>query len=290
MQSPQPSIDTDVVTIDPATASKWLETNNNNRPLRLYTVLEYARQMTRGLWQLNGEAIIFDENGNLIDGQHRLHAVVKSGATIQSLVIVGISREAQETIDVGMKRTVGAQLSIGNAPITSATVVASICNNLAMFALQDSGFKLTASEVRSIYERNSEAMLNAVRSAHHSRGARPGSIGAVHFIASTYLGAGVLGDQFASVFKTGVPSKPGCPAHKLREKMLAANASGRPFGKAEALSLIANAWDAFRRGRSLVLLKSRNDFKIDGFGRTEFERLLGQGPAPSSKKRTREAV
>ena len=43
--------------------------------------------MRNGLWELNGAAIVIDEFGNLIDGQHRLSAVVESGTTQQFVVV-----------------------------------------------------------------------------------------------------------------------------------------------------------------------------------------------------------
>lgn len=108
-----------IVQVTPTMAQKWLtEKNNHNRPIYEKTVESYASDMKRGLWAVNNQGIGFDEDGNLIDGQHRLQAVVYSGATVQMLVMRGIPKnynngfKTQLTVDQGKPRGLGDQLSL----------------------------------------------------------------------------------------------------------------------------------------------------------------------------------
>lgn len=94
-----------VESIDKEMASHWLESNHLNRPVRNRHVEYLARQMAEGRWQVNGQAIIISEKEDILDGQHRLLAVVQSGVTIKSLVVYGIANEAFKTIDTGALRT-----------------------------------------------------------------------------------------------------------------------------------------------------------------------------------------
>ena len=55
------------------------------------TVNEYIAQMRKGLWVLNGETVCFDANGALMDGHHRLLAIIESGITIEVLVVRGVA-------------------------------------------------------------------------------------------------------------------------------------------------------------------------------------------------------
>jgi hypothetical protein len=73
-------------TITPTTAAAYLERNTGNRALKSKHVEALANAMTDGHWQCTHEGIAFAVDGSLIDGQHRLAAVVKSGVTITSLV------------------------------------------------------------------------------------------------------------------------------------------------------------------------------------------------------------
>jgi len=68
--------------------------------------------MANGRWLQNGETIKFDESGKLLDGQKRLHAVIKADVRIPFLVVRGLKSESQATMDIGQIRTVGNQLKI----------------------------------------------------------------------------------------------------------------------------------------------------------------------------------
>ena len=82
--------------VEPEQAQKWLERNIANRTLRPSRVQEYATAMTEGRWRYTADPIRFDSDGKLIDGQHRLMAVVRSGCTVEMHVVRGLSPEAQD--------------------------------------------------------------------------------------------------------------------------------------------------------------------------------------------------
>lgn len=95
----------ETVKVTPTIARKWMKTNRDNRPIRDTLVKSITLDMSNDEWDDNGETIKFDENNDLIDGQHRLMGVIESGKTIEMLVIWGLPRKVQDTIDTGAKRT-----------------------------------------------------------------------------------------------------------------------------------------------------------------------------------------
>lgn len=97
--------------INPRKAADWLKRNINNRPLSEQFVNKLADAMASNQWQVNGDPIRFDSNGDLIDGQHRLTAIIKSGVEVQSWVLRGIESGAFDTIDRGHVRTNGDVLA-----------------------------------------------------------------------------------------------------------------------------------------------------------------------------------
>lgn len=101
-----------LVTITPETAREWLESNVNNRPVREMTIRKYVEAMKSGQWEANGETIKFSTQGVLLDGQHRLRAVVQSGVTIQSYVIFDLQPKVFDTIDTGAARSISDLLSL----------------------------------------------------------------------------------------------------------------------------------------------------------------------------------
>src|SRR5258708_6776935 len=72
-----------IILLTPELAEKFLENNHpKNRKIRSAHVARLAKQMTEGKFRTTHQGIATDKDGFLIDGQHRCHAVVKSGVTI----------------------------------------------------------------------------------------------------------------------------------------------------------------------------------------------------------------
>ena len=75
--------------ITPIRANQLLAQNKRNRPLNLKYVNHLASEMKQGRWEANGESIKLN-GSELLDGQHRLHAIKLSGVTVPILVVSGI--------------------------------------------------------------------------------------------------------------------------------------------------------------------------------------------------------
>lgn len=92
--------------ITPLKAQKYLGKNYEyNRNKRAKVIETYAKDMKQGRWRWHvAPPIVFDKDGRLIDGQHRLEAVVKSGKTIKSYVVRGAEEDDYKVIDSGIGR------------------------------------------------------------------------------------------------------------------------------------------------------------------------------------------
>lgn len=92
--------------ITPEIAADWLGVNRSNRRLRDPRVIKLAKDIELGRWDdLNGETLKFASDGELLDGQHRLAAVLVANIPIKSYVAFGVSKEAFKSIDTGLKRS-----------------------------------------------------------------------------------------------------------------------------------------------------------------------------------------
>jgi hypothetical protein len=98
--------------ITPDSAEALLKRKNRNRTIHLGQLNKIKRSLEQGRWQINGETIIFDDHGNLIEGQHRLRAVLDTGMGIWTLIVHGINFERFKTMGQGSKRTAGDILGI----------------------------------------------------------------------------------------------------------------------------------------------------------------------------------
>lgn len=120
--SSKPKVSIEVVT--PALAEEWLKQNTNNRPIKPTVIERYVRMMEANAWQLSGDPIRFNGDGSLLDGQHRLQAVVESGKDIESVVIRGLTHESQEVMDTGAKRNFGDVLALRGYKNTTSLAAA----------------------------------------------------------------------------------------------------------------------------------------------------------------------
>lgn len=90
--------------IDPEIAEQFLAKNTQNRPLQKHHVKYLAKEMLEGRWQFNGDAIVFDINNVMRQGQHRMQAVIQTGLGFWFLVVRGIDPAAFSTMDCGKPR------------------------------------------------------------------------------------------------------------------------------------------------------------------------------------------
>lgn len=107
-----PAVTCELIDVTPEMAEEWLARNRRNRRFRPAVANKYMRDMSHGLWTFNGEPLQFDWNEDILNGQHRLTAVAKSGTTQTFLVVRGLPPEAQDTMDSGAKRTPGDVLGL----------------------------------------------------------------------------------------------------------------------------------------------------------------------------------
>ena len=94
-----------VQTVTPEMASQWLACNKINRPLRSSWVADLAGMILRGEWQTTHQGIALDADDGLLDGQHRLSAIVAAGEPVEMLVTTGLPAASFGVLDRGRSRT-----------------------------------------------------------------------------------------------------------------------------------------------------------------------------------------
>lgn len=102
----------ETIPITPAMAKKMLKEKRDNRNVAVNYVRRLADAMERGEWVLNSMPIVVDKNGKLIDGQHRLGAIILYNKTVKMTIAYDVDKDAYKTIDIGRKRTPGDMLSL----------------------------------------------------------------------------------------------------------------------------------------------------------------------------------
>lgn len=162
------NINVSIETISPIQASKMLEEINvANRKISTARVLQYKTDMQTGDWKFNGDVIRIDENGVLIDGQHRLTAVAQSGIPFEFLVVRGIQSKDKHTIDSGKSRTGGDALAIqANVAFCDSHIINGAIHAFERYKKNGYGessgsAKLTNSQVLESYSKHRELIDKA---------------------------------------------------------------------------------------------------------------------------------
>ena len=171
----------EVITIRPQDATTWLKCNRNNRHVRSAHVNFLAQEITNGNWQVNGQAIVIADDEQVLDGQHRLLAIIEAGQPIQSLVVYGISPEAFRTIDTGAVRTGADALTLyfheePQSHVSSVAVAAQWCFRLER-GMVSGKLRMSNTDVIEYVKAHTSMFACAENLASMPREARPISMG-----------------------------------------------------------------------------------------------------------------
>lgn len=153
------------IDITPQMAREILEKNNvKNRDLRQSHVKFIARAMATGTYRTTGQTISFNTRGELVDGQHRLSAIVLANKTVRLLVVTGVSPAAQDGIDCTIPRNTADRL--GYAGQEKPKLVAIIINAIrrSVYMTND---KTTPEEENYLVEKYRPGIEWAIASAKY---------------------------------------------------------------------------------------------------------------------------
>lgn len=251
----------------PEYALKLLEKNTMNRPHRKLLVDFYAKEMSSGNWKEDtGETIKFSKEGKLLDGQHRLMAVIQSGIGQNFHFVHGLDESTFQVLDTGAKRSPGDILNI--AGINDGGAIASIISShnrlkngkFHRSASSDRGKSsaLSPADILRIYNQN-PAMWDSIknradfyyRSISHvlERSLLGGLYTLFHHVSPTDA------DDFMTQLSTGenVTNK---SILLLRKKLIDAKISPQFTMPVDVkIGIIIKTWNYFRQGKELKILK-----------------------------------
>lgn len=243
-------------TITPSIAAVWLARNTRNRPLRQNLINTYCEDMANDRWQLNGETIKISDEGEILDGQHRLHAILKSKKTMRMTVVRGLPRESFHTIDTGMKRT-GAQI-LGIAGISNATTVASACRWLVMLTKGKSAtYKNNVAPPELFEAADRYPLVHHFSTRHMQKGIKnllPSACMSVMVLASEKYGQQIV-DDFMNAFGSGEGLKKADPVYELRERLIANSTRVAKLTLQTVVAITVKAVRAYAQSKTVGVLR-----------------------------------
>lgn len=254
---------TEMVEVTPDVAREWLESMAANRNLSRANMESLAEAMDDGRWHDDGSPIRFNRSGQLIDGQHRLSAIILTGTPRTFLVVWGVPDKAMTTLDTGKSRSRGDVLKIHDPQLVNVTNVAA---TVGMMIRWTKGYRnhylrtvpVNNDEVVEFYEAYRDDVMDATR--HGGRLSKATAAGSPMAFALCFWLFQMLNAEDAEFFwdrlVDGSGLEIGSPVYALRELLAReARTNTRERLRSDVITaLIIKAWNAYRRGEEIRLL------------------------------------
>lgn len=261
------TIQTTIERITPAIAEAYLEMNTRNRTMRDNHVYKLASDIEAGRWHINGASIVFNGDGTLLDGQHRLAAIVKAGKPVEMLVVRGVSKAAMATIDANISRKASDAAQLAGYTNTNNLVgTVRLLMNVKLNTVARGDWASTGTIMEFL--RVHPHIQDSVNAANKMAKIVPVTlVGAWHYLAF-YVG-GFEKDATAAmnVLETGIPHYPEDAIHAFRERSLRDKKSlqGGISQRMRALYTLIHAWNDFvDREPRMICRIQQNTIKMIG--------------------------
>jgi hypothetical protein len=256
-------METREIQVTPLLAQKMLKENLSNRKVTPKTVWTYAKDMQEGRWKSKtGEFIKISKTQRLLDGQHRLLAVIKSNSTIDFSICYGIEDEVFDVLDTGKNRSRKDVFTIDNIP--NANIVSSIINSYlvlqkgnTVFTAGKNSTGITNTMVLECYRKNPEYWTESTKFTIKIYNSFA-KILSLNVIGGFYSFFNDINPESAREFFNQVGTGENITnttISSLRKILLQDKISSRKMQSRHKNALIIKAWNAFRNNNNIKTLR-----------------------------------
>lgn len=248
--------------ITPKMAEEMLSRNAGNRKVTQSNVQFLYKQMANGYWKLTGDPIKFDDRGQLVDGQHRLLALIKSGKTLEMFIAENLDDGVFEVLDTGRTRTAGDTLSVMG--YMNVNVLAGAARTIIL--LKNGYFadsrkagrdaRITNSIILDFIKKNPslEDDIKHINTIYRGFRYFPSSkLAALFFIFSKTNQT--KAEDFFNRYLTGVDLGEENPIRLLRERFIRDQQNKSKMPEREKMALIIKAWNLFATNKKVKRLE-----------------------------------
>jgi len=269
--APKPTIS--FVTVTPDVAKRWLKGNTVNRNVRVAKVNQYASDMLAGRWTHSESMICFTSDGKMVNGQHRLLAVIQSNCAITFAVQRNVPIEAMANMDTGAARIVSDVFRWNgekNAPLLGST---------AKFALiftdgriyKDNKVQATSHSALVDFVDIHPELRHSVSTAQHVYAhldCAPTVLAVAHWIIAAANNAEVA-DHFLNQLGSRAGEGEGSAILALDRRLREIRRTRAKYTQREFLALLIKGWNHYATGKSVEKLSiiQRGTFRIPAAAR-----------------------
>lgn len=267
------------VLVTPEMAKELLKGNTTNRPIMIRKLNKYVDDILIGKWKEDtGETIKVSKNNRLIDGQHRLNAVIAANKPIYLHIQYNTPENVFDVIDTGKPRS--ASDVFFYTGIKNSNKIPSM---ISTFNLLEAGItKASADNRQSNSQLLEQYYQDDVFWQHVSRKVdvwynqfskilQPALIGA--FYAHLYQIDEHKAESFMNQLCSGIIEFK--PINLLRNRLILEKTSHQKIVFSYKVALIIKTWNYFYNGIEAKVLKfdtSRDDFPVTAGKRIIYKR------------------
>jgi len=259
-------------TITPSYAQELLKNNTLNRTPKKQHIDNLAYQMANGQWLYNGETIVIAKDGRILDGQHRLMAIVKSNVTIESEIVREVEGNVMHTIDSGMARTGGDSLKL--LGYERGVILAKISRSILQFRKKnviahttDRKQLISNADIIAVIEKEHnivDAIINSRAEHYYNKSGRLMTISEITLF--WYIFKDIDEDkafEFLNKLFIGINVSENDPVLLLRNILISNKMNhNKSISHSYKMKLIFKAWDRFFRNKTLKKLNIRSEEKL----------------------------
>lgn len=246
----------------PADAEKALAKNRVNRRLREGKITQYSRDMRENRWTACPAPISFDEEGNLLDGQHRLTAQVKAGKDITWVVMRDLPTEVQQTIDTGAPRSLSDLMAVKGVSGSRTTgAVARLCLQIESGRIHSQARDRVASsiEIMEFYEKNPEIEISTQVASHVVKtgilNTAPSPLGAAHWWIAKHVGMSEA-TEFLERLGALTHEEDGSPVIALVKRLNDINRKGIRVEPRWVIYMVVKCWNYDVKGMKIYKINA----------------------------------
>jgi hypothetical protein len=265
--------------IDPATAEEMLKHNTSNyRKLSDGTVERYMKDLESNLWTYTTDAVGFTSGGILTNGQHRLHAIARSGKSVWMFVMRNLPEEFANdpNQDKGKMRSVAVyinKLGVKNANTAAAAIRFLYRLAIGSNASRVGATSLTDPQVLKCVEFMPQQFfdwVDAVSGCATAKKVFAGSVNAAFFYLASCHDKETA-QRFFDVYSRRVDESSSHPANTLREQV---TSNRKLINNDKFFNLAFTAFACALRGENRKLLRSCGGIQLPTGSKRALDSLL----------------
>jgi hypothetical protein len=248
--------------VTPALANQYLSTNIDNRRLRMPDISRYAQDMASGRWKEDtGEVLKISKQGIVLDGQHRLLAVIKSNIPVNFHIAFDVDESVFDVLDTGITRSASDVFHVKN--IKYENIIPTI---ISAFTVLNTGLRISSGGksnrptnallLEAYYKKEKFWQMVAYKalSWHNAFGKILSTSMLGSMFALFYNIDAEQAEQFMEELATGMNLSNNTIA-LLRQKLIQDKTSVKKMSLNNKQALILKTWNFFRKGEEVKTLR-----------------------------------